>query len=354
MKLLHTADLHIGDSRALPNYLDRQEKMLRQITEIAIREKVDAVVIAGDICDAKRMFEREKDMLLTWMIEHDRAGEKHDFWTVVMNGNHDEIEAGYTHLRGHRIMADYGMFHRTYVVEDKPQLVGAIKDKIWFAVLPAPSKRYEGDEINETVVTLRNSLIKKLESKGQKIEDVYFVAMIHEAVDGAINEIATHKIRKGPVISRNLGVTYWALGDIHKPFQQILPNAWYSGSPIQHDFGDVSQDRGVLIVDLDAPTKPKPVMITGITPLVTLTEVPKEWPKDQIIRFEGSSKAITETMFPANVVGFKPMVEDVKVVVNVEGDDLLEGLAEVFLDQKVPEDLQESVVGAIREAAAIL
>ena len=352
-KILHTADLHVGDSRSLPDYLVRQEKMLAEITRIAIDQEVDVVVIAGDVCDAKRMFEREKDMLLKWMVEHDRAGEKHDFWSIFMSGNHDEIESSYTHLRPHKILADYSMFKRTYVVEGQPQLIGPIKDQAWFAVLPAPTHRYEGEEINDTVAALRKSLIKKLEAKDKSIKDVYFVAMIHEAVDGAVNEIGTHRTRKGPTISQGIGVTYWALGDIHKPFQKILPNAWYPGSPIQHDFGDVSQERGVLVVDLDHPEDPKKVLVEGIVPLVTVTEVPREWPKDQIIRFEGKPQEISETVFPSNVVGFKPVVGDVKIMVNTEGDDLLDGIDEVFRDHRIPEELQESVVKVIREASIL-
>ena len=51
MKLLHTADWHIG--RTLNGYslLDEQEAAFKQILTIALAEKVDGIVIAGDIYD---------------------------------------------------------------------------------------------------------------------------------------------------------------------------------------------------------------------------------------------------------------------------------------------------------------
>jgi exonuclease SbcD len=51
MKLLHTADWHIG--RTLNGYslLDEQKYAFKQILQIAKDEKVDGIVIAGDIYD---------------------------------------------------------------------------------------------------------------------------------------------------------------------------------------------------------------------------------------------------------------------------------------------------------------
>jgi len=98
MKLLHTADLHVGDSRNLPGYLERQRTMLEWLTRMAIEHKVDAFLIAGDIFDAKHVLPRERDMFQEWLLDNDKAGRDHDFMTVMTNGNHDEIETGYTHL----------------------------------------------------------------------------------------------------------------------------------------------------------------------------------------------------------------------------------------------------------------
>lgn len=342
MKILHAADLHVGDSRNLPGYLDRQRKMLYQITDVAVREAVQAVVLSGDIHDAKYMLPREKDMLWEWVLHLDFTAQEHDFFVVVENGNHDEIEEDYTHLRSLRVAQDFQVLRRTTVVEAKPELVGPFHESLWIAVVPA--KQYQGDEINDIVRPMIASLDKRVEG------DRYLVAMVHEAIIGAANEAGTHKFKKGPRLDPDIAVTYWALGDIHKPFQMMMPNAWYSGSPIQHDFGDISPERGVLIVDLDEPDRPKPVVLEGIAPLVTI-QAGDEIPADAIVRFEGDAKEIAETVFPENVVSFKPAIDDtIKSVVDTAGSGILDGLDEVLVDQHVPEDLQQEVVDEIRSA----
>ena len=51
MKLLHLADLHIGKIIYDQSLLEDQEYMLNEIIKIAGKEKVDAVLISGDVYD---------------------------------------------------------------------------------------------------------------------------------------------------------------------------------------------------------------------------------------------------------------------------------------------------------------
>lgn len=351
--MLHTADLHIGDSRNLPKYLDRQRKMLYEITSLCVEREVDVAVYSGDLFDAKYMLPREKDMFLEWLIENDRAAKKHNFDVVMMNGNHDEIEEGYTHLRSHKIMADYGMLDHTVIVEDQPRVVGPFKDNIYVVVVPA--KNYRGEELNFTVEALYKKWHVDCEKRDLHPDALYIVAMVHEAIYGAVNETGDYKCKRGPKLDPDLPITYWALGDIHKPWQQIMPNAWYPGSPIQHEFGDLSPERGVLIVDLESPTEPEQVKLEGIIPLITVSHVPDEWPTDAIVRYEGTAEEIVDTIFPDNVVGFKPVIDDtIRAVVDTGGSDFLSDLSEVMVDQSVPEEHQDAVLAEIESAIAVL
>ncbi len=49
MKLLHIADLHLGKRMNDIDLLEDQIHVLRQIREIAVSEKTEAVLIAGDV-----------------------------------------------------------------------------------------------------------------------------------------------------------------------------------------------------------------------------------------------------------------------------------------------------------------
>ena len=51
MKFLHTADLHIGKSVCEHSMLDEQRYILAEILKVAIAEKPDALLVAGDVYD---------------------------------------------------------------------------------------------------------------------------------------------------------------------------------------------------------------------------------------------------------------------------------------------------------------
>lgn len=354
MKILHTADLHVGDSRNLPGYLERQRAMLYWLTEQAVHHDVDALLIAGDIFDAKHVLPRERDLFQEWLLDNDRASRDAEFITVMINGNHDEIESGYTHLHGPKRLMQRGVLTHTCVVELHARCL-EVKPGLHVACMPYAG--YKGGELSTAVRAFRRVLDLKAEKTGEPPR--YFVVMAHEALAGAYNETGTHKA-KGPVIDPSIpegqdGVTYWALGDIHKPYQQMAPNAWYSGSPIQHEFGDVSPERGALLVDLDDPCNPTRLQVEKVVPLVTLYDRPDVWPTDAIVRFEGTAEEIADTHFPGNVVAFKPLVEvedraRQTVAIDLAGYALLDGLDDVLAEQSVPRERWEAVGETLRRA----
>ena len=51
LKILHTADWHLGKRLDNFNRLDEQRIVLDEICEIAEREAVDVVLVAGDLFD---------------------------------------------------------------------------------------------------------------------------------------------------------------------------------------------------------------------------------------------------------------------------------------------------------------
>ena len=52
MKFLHTSDWHVGRTLNGWSLLEEQEWAFQQIVDLAIREQVDGVIIAGDLYDA--------------------------------------------------------------------------------------------------------------------------------------------------------------------------------------------------------------------------------------------------------------------------------------------------------------
>ena len=86
MKILHTADLHLGKRLNKASRLDEQCAVIKELAELADTEDVDVILIAGDIFDAsvppseaERAFYRG---MLT-LAERGRA-------VIALAGNHDD------------------------------------------------------------------------------------------------------------------------------------------------------------------------------------------------------------------------------------------------------------------------
>lgn len=348
MKILHTSDLHIGKSRKLPNYLQRQQKMLDEILRIADEEKVDAVLVAGDIFDVKHIYPHERDMFLTWVLRMQDWCQRNNAKTILIDGNHDLLTEGYTHLRFLSILQR--KLTHVEIVEITPKNVW-LTDKIVVGCCPA--RYYDTEGLNSVVQVLyskaNGDLWKKSGEYGasEKHPDLYFIAMVHECIMGSVNSTGW-MADKGPKLDPSIPVDYWCLGDIHK-MQKVLPNAWYSGSPIQHDFGDADDKRGVLIVDTAQPTEPKFVELHGVTKLATLKEIPDIWPEDTLVRLEADAKTLAETALPATVVATKPIVNEQEAIDMLRNDDLLRELPEVLAEAGLTKPEQERAVEIVRE-----
>ncbi len=340
MKFIHCADLHIGKSRRLPGYLERQGQMLDGIFELASEMSDGLVVIAGDIYDRLDLLPREKDLFVRRLSEADAAG----ITTVIINGNHDmidEADGGYTHLRTVKNLVNAKRLKRTFLVETQSASFDIPAFKTSFICVPARYRKTK--EVNKIVA-------HQLKEHPPAWP---VVAVVHESVYGARNDAGK---RLGVDIGdpdhcvsldHELPVQYWALGDIHKP-QRIkgVPNAWYSGAPIQHDFGD-SGNRGVLVVDTANPTKPELIELP-VKKLVTV-QVGEDVPQDAFVRVEGSPDDLAVTALPENVIATKPVVTKAAEPdsVDIDEQDILSGLDSILESMGLDKD---AVDWCVREA----
>lgn len=89
MKILHTADWHLG--KRLDNYLrlDEQREVLDEICEIAEREAVNAVIVAGDLFDNFNPSSEAMELLYSTLHRLSANGSRA---VVAIAGNHDSPE----------------------------------------------------------------------------------------------------------------------------------------------------------------------------------------------------------------------------------------------------------------------
>jgi exonuclease SbcD len=341
IKFIHTADLHIGKSRTLPDYLERQELMLDGIYKVAEDNGTKLVLMAGDIFESKNIKWNEQQLFISKLIEYDSKG----FTTVVCNGNHDELATGVSHMWLPDMIAKSGGMKNTHVIDGEPRRINLPELEI--AVIPVVNNNMTTSELEDLVGRLAGEVDRDPENTKP------FVVMLHATISGANTDIG-YNISGGPRIPDLSYVDYWAVGDIHRS-QEIGHNAWYSGSPIQHDFGD-TQPKGVLVVDIEKDATPQTelVELEGIKPLVTITELPEEWPTDCYIRYLGPLESIRE--LPENVIKTEGVAPEAVDGEEAEGpvqmeftDSLTEGLTDFLHTKGLPAEQQEAGVLWVQE-----
>lgn len=87
MKFFHLSDLHIGLKLINKDLREDQEYILAQIVENAVKEKPDAIVIAGDIYDKAVPSAEAVEIFDHFLTEMTSA--LPDSIIMMISGNHD-------------------------------------------------------------------------------------------------------------------------------------------------------------------------------------------------------------------------------------------------------------------------
>lgn len=249
-RFLQTGDIHVGRGRnswGAQVSLARSRQLFAALYETAAREKCHAVLINGDVFDAKSVTHAERELVSRCLAEAPLP-------TYVIPGNHDLIKPGTSNL-------DF-LAEITENTDEIPNLHVAFADKpaVWYADHPAaddtPSLRILGApvEFSEDQAWIE-SWVTSIDPNDE------YIFMGHATVFACVRNDAKWR----PEASKDKGISlakagratqvkWWSFGDIHR--RQKLPtlpegaNGWYAGSPIQMDFGE-EPDRGALIVAID-------------------------------------------------------------------------------------------------------
>ncbi len=237
-RFIHTADWQIGkpfgqiagDAGAALRL--QRVQTVRRIAELAFRQGVDAVLVAGDAFDDNGV----SDRVILQTLEAIRPFE--GTW-VFLPGNHDAALAHSVWTR----MRALGL-PPNVVVADEPRPVLAWQGRA--AVLPAPlRRRHEAQDLTrwfDEAATPEGSCRIGLAHGG--------VANRLPETSEAGNEIADDRAERA-------ALCYLALGDWHGALN-IAPRTWYAGSPEPDRHKDNDSGK-VHLVTLDSPRAPERV-----------------------------------------------------------------------------------------------
>jgi DNA repair exonuclease SbcCD nuclease subunit len=278
---VHTADLHLNALKRFTGYLDRPRLVLPEITAIAAKHDASFILVVGDVYHTQAINHAERTLFSDWLGSSPIP-------IVVISGNHEKrtSEVGDTALNYLSGLGNRLNPHRVWDGAPTIMEVGGCS----LILLP-----YQGWKNYELQIMLP-PMIEYASSEGLPV-----VVAMHEHVRGAKTDRG-HKLSESEQIkiSKHLfpGVTYWALGDIHSR-QAILPNAWYSGPPLQTKF-DETPDKGVLVVDTDDPENPIFEPIES-PPLLQVKELPSHLPDGAYLQLDPDEPLPRGTSLPPNV-----------------------------------------------------
>lgn len=253
MRLLHTSDWHIGRRFHGQDVLADQETVLGAVAELVASERVDVVLVAGDLYDRAVPSAEAVEVCTRALARIAEAGAR----IVVTSGNHDSAPrmgalaefaaAGGLHMRTRIAALDEPVLladeHGTVACYGIPYL----EPEPARHVLEVPGARGHHGVLAEAMRRITADVATR--------EGARSVVMAHAFVTGGAacdseRTIAVGGVEQVPA-EVFAGVDYAALGHLHGA-QTITDSVRYSGSPLAYSFSEANQRKSVWIVDLDA------------------------------------------------------------------------------------------------------
>jgi exonuclease SbcD len=264
MKILHTADWHIG--KILHKYPLQDQLILffDWLHKLITEEQIDVLLVSGDVFDLANPSAKDRELYYRFLTRLSGL----QIQIIITGGNHDSV--GF-------LNAPKDLLHELNITvvggatEDLKDELAEVKDKegnIKLIVAAVPFLRdkdlrnRETDEQYENrTEAIRVGIKKHYADIAQLCQDHYpdvpAVAMGHLYTIGADPSESERDIHIGnaaavdaSAFSKTFG--YVALGHIHKP-QIIAKNEFirYSGSPIPLSFSEKNDRKSVLVLSLE-------------------------------------------------------------------------------------------------------
>lgn len=275
MRILHTADWHVGRALRGRDRSEEHRAVLAEITSIAAEREADLVLVAGDLFDTAAPAPVAEQILYEALLALARTGAT----VVIIAGNHDNPQR----LRAVKpiLESGCGVFVGASVARPEDGGVIAVRTRSGevasLALLPFLSQRQ--------IVRAADLMEKDAFEHGQAYADRFHSIAAH--LTAALDPKAVRILVAHPsVIDAKPGggeraahsgldyavsgaafdpsLHYVALGHYHRT-QSISAACpvWYAGAPLALDFGDDEGERSVLWVearaDLPATVTPIPL-----------------------------------------------------------------------------------------------
>lgn len=252
MRILHTSDWHLGRAFHGVDMLPHQAAYLDHLLEVVIAERVDLVVVAGDVYDRGLPPVDAVSLASSALgrLAQSRAQ------VVISSGNHDSARRlGFaSDLIAHagiHLCTDAARIERPVLIDDHdgtvavygiPYLDPEVCKREW-----SLNTRSHEASLTAAMNRVRTDLATRSGARS--------VVLAHAFVAGGQPSDSERDISVGGVervpVSVFEGIDYVALGHLHGK-QTLRENIRYSGSPLAYSFSEAKQHKGSWLIDLAA------------------------------------------------------------------------------------------------------
>ena len=277
MRILHTADWHLGKNLEGQSRMDEQEQFLNDFVKIVHDNNIDLIMIAGDVYDNPNPPARAEKMFYDTLKRLSGNGER---LTLVISGNHDNpdrlvaagplaCEHGIIMVGTPKSVVPCGEYGKNKILASGEGFIEIEmkNEKAVILTVPYPSEK----RLNEVIYNGMDDEEDKAKSYSDRIFSLFDDLKRHYRED-TINLATSHLFAMGSEESGSersiqLGgsyivdgscfpreAQYIALGHVHKP--QIVPGtnkkARYCGSPIHYNKKEINFKKKCFIVNVKA------------------------------------------------------------------------------------------------------
>ena len=251
MKILHLGDLHLGKRVNEISMIEDQKYILDQIISLVKEEKIDVVLLCGDIYDKAIPTIEAIHLLDEFLDELSDLKVK----VLMISGNHDSSE---------RLSFGRNLFKRSnlYIAsqfEKEIEKITITEDgyKINFYMLPFVKPAYINHVLKIQEETYEECFKYLMEHTKVK-EDETNILLAHQFVTAdknspELSDSETSSLGGVDNIDYRLfdAFDYVALGHIHKPQAMGREMVRYAGSILKYSFSEIHKDKQATVITIN-------------------------------------------------------------------------------------------------------
>ena len=262
MKILHTSDWHIGRRLKEHDRFDEFRKFFSWLEELINREKIDVLLVAGDVFDNTTPSVQAQDIYYNFLSRLARSSCRH---SVIISGNHDSpafidapselLALNNIHVIGQTCENPEDEIITLTDANNNPELIVCavpyLRDR------DVRTSDNEDSNLNQALRDGINHHYERVFAAAAKSQGLPVISMGHLFIhNGRVAQgEGIRSLYVGTALEVESSIfpdyiTYTALGHLHSPQTAGRENIRYSGSPIAMTFGECETPKSVTIVEL--------------------------------------------------------------------------------------------------------